>query len=73
MCGFVGMFVGVVEGLDLQEFFAQGGEGDGEWAARWWAAGDGRGEERVVVCYVWESGRSGGGRRCICRLRSGGG
>lgn len=53
MCGFVRMFVRVVEGLDLQELFAQGRNGDGEVAGWRWAMGEGVRKERVVVRYIW--------------------
>ena len=54
MSGFVGMLVRVVERLNLEEFFAEGGEGDGERSVGWRPMGQGAGKESVVVADVWE-------------------
>ena len=65
VCG-AGVAVGVSEGLELEVFAAEGGEGDGEGGVRGWAVGEGFGEEGVVRsligswCGWWGGGRCGG-------------
>ena len=67
-----GPFVGVVEGLDGEEFAAEGRERDREWAAwiGWGAVGESGGEEGIGGCGVWAGGlgrliwRGGGGSGC---------